>query len=378
MANQVQAPAKGNNTGQKTDEELLAVPEMHYGTLTEEELDRLDKLQKGIQEPPPTEPEKTEPEPEKKEEEKKEEKKEEPPEKEGEEDLLESLAKEKPKEEGGEEPITFEDLAKKKGWNAETAKDVMAKSYVHMEKRASKVDKEIQELRQELGQLKIQDEVNKKVKELADQNKRQPTEEEVKDKMMEESAFWHEILHDPEKVGPAINSLIGFAVKEAVKQIRETELKPFIKDKEDREQRSLSEEVQKEYESVIQTIGDKLYGGVKAKAEIFFKNITPEINKKFSEYHDLFVDGKMKTDLQNAPGALKLIVSEIIMEKGLFPGKKTKLTIDTGDGTQKAKEEPLTSEKVEKMTPQEIAKLSDEELDKAIEREAKARQRGFK
>lgn len=357
---QTQAPEKqGNNTEQKTDEELLALPEQMYGSLSDDEINRLEALQSAGGEKPPATPEDEKP-AEKKEED--------------EEDALSKLMKGEKKEEpqGKEEEdsITKEELIKKKGWNSETADSVMTKSYVHMEKRASRAEQELAQLKEKLNTKTIEDEVRKQTEILRKEQNKEPTADEIKQKVLETSSGWHEALNDPAQTLDVLNNVIGVAVESAVKKIRDQELKPILEEREANKAKQLKEMVTNEYESVIGTIANQVFSGDKAQAQILFDRLKPSIDEKFQEYEKLFIDGKMVTNMKEAPGALRMIVGEIILERGLFPKKQAKIPLDTGDGKGKGQEQTvITSEQAARMTPEEIAKLTPEQLDKGIEAE---------
>jgi len=184
--------------------------------------------------------------------------------------------------------------------------------------------------------------------------------------MAAHSAEIAEALADPTKAAQTLNGIFNFAIKAAREELKkdlEQEINPLKEREELREAKALKDEVQAEYIDTVDLIGKRLFGGDVGKAEVFFQRIKPRIEAKFVDMGEKY---------QEKPGALKAVVSQIILEGGYLP-KSTKTTIDTGDGSKKPAKSPIKS--FDDMTQAEQDALSDPEIDELIklERELKNR-----
>jgi len=301
-----------NNTDQKTDEELLVLKdnETEMDKLSDENLDRLDVLVKG--------------------------------------------------EDKGE-------VKKRKGWKDD---DQVARSYVEAEKHMRQLERELAEAKKSpqtgVSEEKIKETVKEEAKRLMSGEKKELSQEEIKERMAANSSEIAEMLSDPTKAAQAINGIFNFAIKTAREEFKkdfQEELKPLREKEEIREAKALKDEVQAEYIDTIGLIAKRLFNDEEGKAEVFFERIKPRIEAKFESMGEKY---------QEKPGALKAVVSEIILEGGFLP-KNTKTTVDTGDGSKKnfGGKPKLSSKSIETMSEDEISKLTDAEIDEAIKLENK-------
>jgi len=329
---------------QKSDEELLATKEEDYSDLSDPEISRLEKLQADQKEKG------TGPEGEGKPEKGKEE-------------------GQKPAEEGAK-LSEWDELIKKKKFNPEKAKELLAKSYTELEKHNKQVEMERAEIKKKLEKEEERTALIEAIKEKLPV-KSELTPEQQKEQMRQAGEYWSEQLANPETAPMAVQAIIASATKTAKDELVKEYITPLTQEKERREREEMAQAVGKEISAEI----EKLPGENREEKEAFYETLKPTIAAKF----------ETMPELKEAEYGLRVVMREIKEENpGLFAtksageegeeDKKPKSPIDTGVGIRTGKQKTITSKEIAGMTDEQIAQISDKDLDAAIRQEQAGRE----
>lgn len=327
-----------------TDQELLALSEEEYSTLTDDEIKKLEEL-KGEEE-----------------------------EKTGEDKDIDGAGDDdkngdgkgdEDKNTGGDEnketDSEYEVLLKKKNWD----NDGLAKGYSEAEKYNSRMSAENAELRKKIETKELEDKIKKELEE------KNVDPEKLKEDIAARSNKLVTDLSDPEKALEVINKIIEVSSQRATDKIKGGELKGLLEEKEKRDEDRLNENTVTQLQKAVDTIAEKYYDGDKVKAEIHFKEITPKINEIFDGYSKRFKEGLISADIKSMPGSLNMVLAEALLATGL--PKKKHVTVDSGQGKKAGPKVLLTSKAFSNMTEKQKKNVSDEDLEAALVAEKKAK-----